>query len=108
MTSRLKLRKKKYPPPFEDSQDQPHIHGDTTKHQKTSHNKTFDEVTKGSKQNHSEDDIITKANASAQKHNIKLKAGRKDRGFGNCAFESVINNLNDRSCFMENLIQAPN
>ena len=108
MTSRLKLRKKKYHPPLEDSQEQPHIDDDTTKQEQTSHNKTFAEVTRGSNKNQSEDDIFTKAKASAQKHNIKLKAGRKDRGFGNCAFESVINNINDRACFKEILKQTPN
>ena len=55
-----------------------------------------------------EENIFTKAISSAQKHNIKLKAGRKDRGYGNCAFESVINNLNDRACFREHLKQTPN
>ena len=72
MTSRLKLRKKKYPPPFEGSPDQPHSNNDTTKQEHTAHNKTFAEVTRGSNQNHYEDDIITKAKASAQKHNILL------------------------------------
>ena len=51
-----------------------------------------------------EDDIFRKAKASAQKHNIKLE----DKGFGNCAFESVINKINERSCFEQKLKQTPN
>ena len=47
-----------------------------------------------------ENEIFAKAIASAEKHNIRLKAGRKDKGYGNCVFEAVINNINDRGCFM--------
>ena len=31
-----------------------------------------------------------------------------DRGYGNCVFEAVINNINDRACFTEKLRQTPN
>ena len=69
MTSRLKLRKKKYHPP---------------------------EAARNSQIAFDENGIVDRAIASAQKHNIKLRAGTKDRGYGNCAFEAVINNINDR------------
>ena len=74
----------------------------------TNNRKTFAEIVGGSRNTGIEDDIFTKAKASAQKHNIKLKAGSKDRGFGNCVFESVINNINERACFEEKLKQTPN
>ena len=39
--------------------------------------------------------------ASAQKHNINLEPGRENQGHGNCSYEAVIINLNDRNCFKE-------
>ena len=81
MTSRLKLRKKKQHPP---------------------ENARYSQIVID------ENDIVNRAIASAQKHNIKLRAGTKDRGYGNCAFEAVINNINDRDCFLEKLRQTPN
>ena len=107
MASRLKLKKKKYLP-FDDSQQNLYIDNDVSKQDLTSHKRTFAEVARGQPQKQTEDDIFTKAMASAKKHNITLKAGRKDRGFGNCAFESVINNINDRPCFTEKLKHSPN
>ena len=55
-----------------------------------------------------ENDIFTKAIESAKKHSIQLQPGRKDRGYGNCAFEAVINNINHRACFRDKLLQTPN
>ena len=55
-----------------------------------------------------EHEIFTSAIESAKKHNIQLQPGRKDRGYGNCAFEAVINNINDRACFRDKLLQTPN
>ena len=37
--------------------------------------------------------------ASAQKHGINLRHGTTNPGTGDCAFESVIQNINDRPCF---------
>ena len=45
--------------------------------------------------------IFDRAIASAKKHDIQLKSGRKNAGGGNCSYESVIFNINDRSCFHE-------
>ena len=55
-----------------------------------------------------ENTIFIKAIEIAKKHKIKLKAGRKDRGYGNCVFEAAINNINDRDCFSNKLLQTPN
>ena len=33
--------------------------------------------------------------------------GRENQGYGNCSYESVIFNINDRSCFSENLLMSP-
>ena len=102
MTSRLKLKKKKYHPPFDDSQNRPIIDDDKPKPSDS------DKTNKTYAQTYNENEIFTKAIASAQKHNIKLKPGRKDRGYGNCVFEAVINNMNDRACFREKFRQTPN
>ena len=96
----LNLMKTKYQPDFEEPKEQTNS--------KTPSNKKYAQIARDLKKADIESDIFTKAKASAQKHGITLKAGRKDRGFGNCAFQSVINNLNDRECFREMLTQTPN
>ena len=53
------------------------------------------------------DNIFTRAIASAQKHMINLQPGRINPGIGNCSYESVINNINGRSCFQEKLPMSP-
>ena len=35
---------------------------------------------------------------SAKKHNIELEPGRENSGDGNCSYQSVIFNINDRKC----------
>ena len=45
--------------------------------------------------------MVKRAIASARKHGINLKHGRPNPGMGDCAFEAVIQNNNDRSCFLE-------
>ena len=47
--------------------------------------------------------IVAKAVASAKKHGISLVQGRCNPAVGDCAFESVIFNNNDRNCFTEKL-----
>ena len=96
----LNLMKTKYQPDFEEPKEQTNS--------KTPSNKKYAQIARDLKKADIESDIFTKAKASAQKHGITLKAGRKDREFGNCAFESVINNVNDRECFREMLTQTPN
>ena len=46
-------------------------------------------------------EMISRAIASGLKHGIKLKHGSSNPGLGDCAFESVIQNNNDRFCFSE-------
>ena len=47
------------------------------------------------------DVMVQRAIASASKHGINLKHGTPNPGTGDCAFEAVIQNNNDRSCFRE-------
>ena len=51
--------------------------------------------------------MIKRAIASAGRHGINLAAGRPVPASGNCAFESVIFNVNDRSCFGGKLLFSP-
>ena len=51
--------------------------------------------------------MLGRAKSSAQKHGIKLISGTPNPASGNCAFESVIFNVNDRSCFVEKLQFSP-
>ena len=44
---------------------------------------------------------------SARKHNIRLEPGRENSGDGNCAYQSVIFNINDRKCFETTLPMSP-
>ena len=45
--------------------------------------------------------MIARAVASAKKHGINLAPGARNAADGNCAFESAISNVNERSCFEE-------
>ena len=133
MASRLKLRKRKYHPPLQESPNLPHIEYNktteemmknetktngqitdsaaqikTTEKPKKTYIKTYAQATSSSTLDFDENEIFSKAKESAKKHRINLKAGRKDRGYGNCAFEGVINNINDRTCFSDKLVQSPN
>ena len=111
MASRLKLKKKQYHPHFEEPQKETNIDDEKDKQLTkitANSSKTYAQIAKDYRKTEINDDIFTKAIASATKHNIKLKAGRKDRGYGNCVFEAVINNINDRACFTEKLRQTPN
>ena len=51
--------------------------------------------------------IIQRAIASAKRHDINLCHGSPNSSDGNCAFESVIFNVNDRECFSEFLPFSP-
>ena len=44
---------------------------------------------------------------SAKKHNIELEPGRENPGDGNCSYQSVIFNINDRKCFNTHLPMSP-
>jgi hypothetical protein len=47
--------------------------------------------------------MILIAIANAKKHDIDLLPGVLNRADGNCAFDAVINNINQRACFAEKL-----
>ena len=44
--------------------------------------------------------------ASAHRHQINLRHGTLNLGTGDCAFEAIISNINDRSCFGENMTMS--
>ena len=43
--------------------------------------------------------IFRRAISSAEKHNVRLEPGKENHGDGNCSYESVIFNINERNCF---------
>ena len=51
--------------------------------------------------------IFERAIASANKHKIRLEPGSENAGDGNCAYESVIFNVNDRACFSRKFNMTP-
>ena len=100
MTSRLKLRKKKMRPPNEEIE----LSGEPCQSVVGKRSKKIDLEEK----NHNEmridiPKIFGSAIASAQKHRINLVPGRENNGDGNCSYESVIFNINDRSCYVDKL-----
>ena len=46
--------------------------------------------------------------ASAQRHGINLRHSTTNPGTGDCAFESLIQNINDRPCFREKFTMSIN
>ena len=47
--------------------------------------------------------LVTQAIESASKHGMNLEEGKLNKADGNCAFEAIINNINERKCFQEKL-----
>ena len=45
--------------------------------------------------------MINRATASARKHGIQLRHGKPNPGTGDCAFEAVIYNNNERGCYRD-------
>ena len=45
--------------------------------------------------------MMSRAMCSAKHHGIMLRPGSPTPGLGDCAFEAVINNNNERSCYKE-------
>ena len=93
MASRLKLKRKKFHEPYKDVQNI-----DGCQSIKTPRNETV--LLKRQK-------IFERAIANAAKHQIRLKPGTENRGFGNCSYESVILNINERDCYEEKLRMTP-
>ena len=52
--------------------------------------------------------MIRQAIESASKHGITLVPGVRNNADGNCQYESVVNNINHRTCFERKLNQHPN
>ena len=52
--------------------------------------------------------MLSRAMASSSRHGINLMPGRLNPATGNCAFESVLFNNNDRSCFKEKYLLSVN
>ena len=90
--SRLKRKKKNNHPPFDETS------ANYEEANKTPN--TLMNVTSTSR-------IFERAIASAGKHKITLKPGRENGGHGNCSYESVIYNINQRDCFKEKLPMSP-
>ena len=45
--------------------------------------------------------MLSRAVASSKRHGINLTPGKMNPGLGNCAFEAVLYNINERACFEE-------
>ena len=52
--------------------------------------------------------MIARCIQSAKKHGINLKHGTSNPGTGDCAFEAIIQNINDRADFKDNLPMSIN
>ena len=52
--------------------------------------------------------MIARCIQSAQKHGINLKHGSSNHGTGDCAFEAIIQNINDRADFRQNFPMSIN
>ena len=50
--------------------------------------------------------MLSRAINSGRNHGIDLVAGTSNPGLGDCAFEAIIQNNNDRSCFVETFLFA--
>ena len=51
--------------------------------------------------------MVVNAIENAKFHDINLIPGTKNPALGDCIFESVLDNINRRDCFQENLIEDP-
>ena len=45
--------------------------------------------------------MVKRATVSARKHGILLRHGQPNQGTGDCAFEAVIYNNNERACYRD-------
>ena len=64
--------------------------------------------TKGTHKGLKTNKVMQRGIASAGKHKIKLEPGKENSGQGNCSYESVIFNINERKCFKTKLPMRPN
>ena len=91
MTSRLKLKRKKFQEPYKDDPNQLDDNGIKGIEVKRLKNQK----------------IFDRAIENAKKHKIRLKPGTENNGHGNCSYESVIMNINERECFGDKLPMSP-
>ena len=96
MTSRLKLKRKKFQEPYKD---------DSNKYE-FDRNLRIESECKEVKMLKKQR-IFVRAIENAKKHKIKLNPGTENDGHGNCSYESVILNIKDRDCFKEKLPMNP-
>ena len=50
--------------------------------------------------------MLSRAIKSANQHGINLEPGSSNSGKGDCAFEAIIQNNNDRACFNEKFMRS--
>ena len=50
--------------------------------------------------------IFLRAKENAKKHKIKLVPGIENQGGGNCSYESVLLNINERDCFKVGFVMS--
>ena len=51
--------------------------------------------------------IFLRAIENAKKHKIRIVAGIENQGGGNCSYESVLLNINERDCFKVGFVMSP-
>ena len=96
MTSRLKLKRKKFQEPYKENQNKVECF-----------EKQCEELMDNKVKAPDKSRIFQRAVENARKHNIMLKPGTENNGHGNCSYEAVLLNINDRECFSEKFPLSP-
>ena len=96
MTSKLKLKRKKFHQPYRDVSIEAKSDDIQTMEYVTNKNKMLKNET-----------IFQRAISNAWMHGIKLRPGIENDGHGNCSYESVLLNINERNSFQEKLNMSP-
>ena len=99
MTSRLKLKKKRWK-----SANEQNVIGMKSNNEETVNGLKSEkkETVNGLKN----DKIFKRAIANARKHHINLRPGIENNGGGNCSYEAVILNINNRNCFQSKFLMS--
>ena len=96
MTSRLKLKRKKFQEPYKEDSNKNGFDGNLRIESECKEVK----ILKNQR-------IFERAIENAKKHKIRLNPGTENDGQGNCSYESVILNIKDRDCFKDKLPMSP-
>ena len=96
MTSKLKLKRKKFNQPYKAVSTEAKNNGNQSQ-----------ELSSNQIQTLKSQRIFQRAISNAAQHGIKLKPGIENNGNGNCSYESVLVNINGRNCFKEKLHMSP-